>query len=138
MVSVFVSKGVQIWEFRIVGVVLVTTPQLAALQVTKRGAVMYKMLHIPLIGMVENMSFVKCPSCLNEVKVFGSGTQDLANELQIEVLQSFSVDSSISEGSDKGAPIVLDSNNIQAALFKTLAGKIVTFLNSAKKQVVGS
>lgn len=116
-----------------------TTPQLAALQVAKRGAVMYKMLHIPLIGMVENMSFVKCPSCLNEVKVFGNGTQDLANELQIDVLQSFPVDSSISEASDKGAPIVLDSNNIQAALYKTLAGKIVKFLNSAKKQeVVGS
>lgn len=94
---------------------------------------MYKMLHIPLIGMVENMSFVKCPSCLNEVRVFGSGTQDLANELKIEVLQSFPVDSSISEGSDKGAPIVLDSKNIQAALYKTLADKIVKFLNGAKK-----
>lgn len=111
-----------------------TTPQLAALQVTKRGAVMYKMLHIPLIGMVENMSFVKCPSCLNEVKVFGNGIQDLANELQIEVLQSFPVDSSISEGSDKGAPIVLDSSNIQAAMYKNLAEKVVKFLSAGKKQ----
>lgn len=112
------------------GVVLVTTPQLAALQVTKRGAVMYNQLKIPIIGLVENMSLMTCPSCSNTVRVFGDGTRKLADELQIDILENFPINSDISEGGDQGVPVVLDEKNPQSTLYKNLALKVATYLAS--------
>ncbi|XP_066252417.1 iron-sulfur cluster transfer protein NUBPL [Euwallacea similis] len=111
------------------GVVLVTIPQSAALEVTKRGAVMYKKLNIPIIGLVENMSIVKCPSCLKDISVFGEGAQVLADELNIELLEKLPLEPSISAAGNKGVPVVLDLNNDQAVPFKNLAKKIVNFLS---------
>lgn len=63
------------------GVLLVTTPQNAALQVARRGAAMFQKMNVPLAGIVENMSGVTCPKCSHEVQLFGNGTEDLAKEL---------------------------------------------------------
>ncbi|XP_030759109.1 uridine-cytidine kinase-like isoform X3 [Sitophilus oryzae] len=83
------------------GVVLVTTPQKAALEVTKRGAKMYKKLNIPIIGLVENMSTVICPSCSTNIKVFGSDTEKLVKDINIEILESFPLNESTAEACDK-------------------------------------
>lgn len=65
----------------ITGALLVTTPQKAALEVTRRGANMFKRLNIPIAGIVENMSSVVCPKCNNEITVFNDGTKAIAKEL---------------------------------------------------------
>ncbi|CAG9772386.1 unnamed protein product [Ceutorhynchus assimilis] len=112
------------------GIVLVTTPQTAALQVTKRGAIMYNTLKIPIIGLFENMSAVTCPSCSSDIHIFGDGTQKLAKELKIDILGTVPLNGSISDSGDKGVPVVLDKNNQQSALYETLAGKVVNFLEN--------
>lgn len=47
----------------LLGVLLVTTPQTAALQVTQRGANMFRKLNIPIVGIIQNMSSVRCLNC---------------------------------------------------------------------------
>lgn len=65
----------------IAGALLVTTPQKAALEVTRRGANMFKKLDIPVAGIVENMSTVTCPKCMTEISLFSNATLLLAKEL---------------------------------------------------------
>lgn len=70
-----------IQNLQLSGVILVTTPQNAALQVARRGAVMFQKMKIPIGGIVENMSSITCPRCSHEVQLFGEGTESLAKEL---------------------------------------------------------
>lgn len=65
------------------GVVIVTTPQKAALDVAHRGAMMFRKLNIPIIGLVENMTSISCPNCHENVPLFGRGGDMLAKELGI-------------------------------------------------------
>lgn len=65
----------------IAGALLVTTPQKAALEVTRRGANMFKRLNIPIIGIVENMSNIICSECKNEIILYNGETQTVAKEL---------------------------------------------------------
>ncbi|KAJ3627857.1 hypothetical protein MTP99_015205 [Tenebrio molitor] len=117
------------------GVILITTPQPAALQVTKRGAVMYRKLGVPIIGLVENMSSVTCPSCLNSVKIFGEGTKSLAAEIDSAIIQSFPLDQTISCSTDKGRPIVIEQpNSPQTKSYIDLGNQVVAFLEKNKSK----
>ncbi|KAF7268809.1 hypothetical protein GWI33_018156 [Rhynchophorus ferrugineus] len=112
------------------GVILVTTPQKAALEVTKRGAAMYQKLNIPLIGLIENMSNVVCPSCSNNIKIFGSDTIIFAEKIGVNILESFPLNDRISIGGDKGVPVVLNTGSVEFDLYKNVAYKINNFLNN--------
>lgn len=70
----------------IAGALLITTPQKAALEVTRRGANMFKRLNIPIIGIVENMSNVICPKCNNKISLYNGETQIIAKELGIKFI----------------------------------------------------
>lgn len=63
------------------GVVIVTTPQKAALDVARRGAKMFEKLNVPIAGLIENMTSVTCPNCSQEVTLWGEGSTALATEL---------------------------------------------------------
>jgi ATP-binding protein involved in chromosome partitioning len=63
------------------GVVLVTTPQAAALEVARRGAIMFQRLKVPIIGVVQNMNTIVCPKCQHSMSLHGHGTEALASEL---------------------------------------------------------
>ncbi|XP_023015342.2 NUBP iron-sulfur cluster assembly factor, mitochondrial isoform X1 [Leptinotarsa decemlineata] len=111
------------------GVVLVTTPQTAALEVTRRGASMFNKLKVPIIGIVENMNYVKCSSCSENISIFGKGTSTLANELHCEILGSFPLDPRISCCTEKGMPIVVqDSTSDVSKVYKSVADHMVRFL----------
>ncbi|XP_011157754.1 iron-sulfur protein NUBPL isoform X1 [Solenopsis invicta] len=114
----------------ITGVLLVTTPQKVALEVTRRGANMFKKLNIPVAGIVENMSSVTCPKCMTEVPLFGNATLSLVKELDVDILQKVPMHESISKSSDSGKPIVLTApKSRQAETYRELAENVVTFLN---------
>ena len=85
----------------------VTTPQHVALDDSKRSLDMFKKLHIPIAGIVENMSGFVCPSCDTESDIFGSGTCDeLAREYNTEVIANIPIEPSIRVGGDDGKPVV--------------------------------
>ncbi|PNF42954.1 Iron-sulfur protein NUBPL [Cryptotermes secundus] len=116
------------------GVVLVTTPQAAAVEVTRRGAVMFQRLKVPIIGVVQNMNTVVCPKCHHSLSLYGHGTEALTSELGVDLLQDIPMDPAITETTDQGKPIVVAlPNSSQAEAYKTLARKVITFL---KKQEV--
>ncbi|XP_012253872.2 iron-sulfur protein NUBPL isoform X2 [Athalia rosae] len=118
------------------GVLLVTTPQNAALQVTRRGAAMLKKMNVPIAGVVENMSSVTCPECSHEVKLFGSGTEILAKDLGIEFLRKIPLDRCITENCDDGKPIVLSMpESSPANAYRSLGRSIIEFL---KKQPINN
>ncbi|XP_050460115.1 iron-sulfur protein NUBPL [Cataglyphis hispanica] len=119
-----------IQNYFIAGALLVTTPQKVALEVTRRGANMFKKLDIPVAGIVENMSTVICPKCTTEISIFGNATLSLAKELDVDILQRIPMHENIAECSDSGKPIVLAfPKTRQAEIYRELAEQVITFLN---------
>lgn len=115
--------------------VLVTTPHEAALQVCGRGALMFTKLRVPIIGIVQNMSRVICDKCHADLKIFGTGTEQLAFQLGLEMLEDIPLDQSISQGCDTGKPVlVLSPDSKQSLSYINLARKVIAFLekNNAK------
>ena len=88
--------------------VCVTTPQKVALDDTIRSMDMFTQLHIPIAGIVENMSGFICPDSGKEYDIFGKGTtQPLADAYQTEVLGEVPIEPAIREGGDSGLPIMV-------------------------------
>jgi ATP-binding protein involved in chromosome partitioning len=85
----------------------VTTPQHVALDDSRRSLEMFSKLHIPIAGIIENMSGFVCPKCGEESDIFGKGTcDDLAKEYNTKVLANIPIEPSIRVGGDDGKPIV--------------------------------
>ncbi|MGB5866681.1 MAG: Mrp/NBP35 family ATP-binding protein [Arcobacteraceae bacterium] len=85
----------------------VTTPQHVALDDSRRSLDMFKKLHIPVAGIVENMSGFICPNCDTESDIFGKGTCDeLATEYNTKVIANIPIEPNIRVGGDDGKPIV--------------------------------
>jgi len=85
----------------------VTTPQQVALDDSRRSLEMFDKLHIPIAGIVENMSGFICPNCSEESDIFGQGTcEELAKEYKTDVLANIPIEPSIRVGGDEGKPVV--------------------------------
>ena len=96
--------------------VCVTTPQKVALDDTVRSLDMFKKLHIPIAGIVENMSGFVCPESNKEYDIFGKGTtKPLAEEFATQILSEIPIEPAIREGGDSGKPIVYHQPNSQSA-----------------------
>ncbi len=85
------------------GVVIVTSPQDLVRMIVKKAYNMADMMHVPVLGIVENYSYVKCPDCGKELKVFGeSHIDEIAAELNVPVLGKIPVDPEFASAADKG------------------------------------
>ena len=85
------------------GIIVVTSPQDLVSMIVKKAYNMAKQMNIPVLGVVENMSYVKCPDCGKEIDVFGKSKLDeIASELGIDILGRIPIDPSFAELSDKG------------------------------------
>lgn len=113
------------------GVLLVSSPQKAALDVTRRGAEMYSTMKVPLIGLVENMGDVLCSNCGHNVALYpGSLSADLCSQMDIELLGRFPIESQVVKCCDNGTPIVLQQPDSEFAKhLREVATKICDFLN---------
>ncbi len=122
-IHITVSQG-----FPIAGAVVVTTPQQVALADAKKGIGMFMMkgIDIPLLGIIENMSyFIPAELPENKYFIFGKdGGKKLAAQYQVPFLGEIPLVQNISESGDKGAPLILDAQNPAAAAFIELAQKV--------------
>lgn len=85
------------------GIVIVTSPQDLVSMIVKKAYNMAREMNIPILGIVENMSYVKCPDCGKEIKLFGNSKIDeIAQNLGIKVLGKMPIDPSVAELCDKG------------------------------------
>ena len=98
------------------GAIIVTTPQQIASGDALRGAKMFQRVDVPVIGVVENMSWFACPHCGKPVNIFGSGGGErLAAELSVPLLGRVPLYEQVLAGGDLGLPIVLGEPESQAA-----------------------
>lgn len=95
-------------KYRINGAIVVTTPQNLALEDVHRGAVMFKHTKVPVLGIVENMSYYRCGNCGHLSHPFGEGGgKRVADILGIPLLGALPMEPKILEYGDMGEPIVL-------------------------------
>ena len=98
------------------GAVIVTTPQEVAVGDALRGAKMFERVGVPVLGIIENMSYFECPHCGKPAPIFGSGGgRRLADELGIPLLGEIPLYPQIHAGGDSGTPIVVAEPDAPAA-----------------------
>jgi len=108
------------------GVIIVTTPQEAALNIAAKALAMFKRLNVPILGVVENMSYFVCPHCGDKSYVFSSGGgRKIAKERDVDFLGEIPIALAVREQSDLGAPVVsARPDSPEAQVFKELAFRV--------------
>lgn len=95
------------------GIIIVTSPQELVSMIVSKAVKMAEMMEIPILGVVENMSYFVCPNCDEEHQIFGdSHIEDIAKEHGIEVLAKLPMDLKISRACDAGAIEDYEGQNI--------------------------
>ena len=90
------------------GVVTVTTPQEVALFDVRKGIMMFQKVNVPLLGIIENMSFFVCGHCGERTDIFSSAGGDrIAQKFDVPFLGRIPLDPAIREGGDTGTPLVV-------------------------------
>ncbi|MCR0984718.1 Mrp/NBP35 family ATP-binding protein [Roseomonas populi] len=108
------------------GAVIVSTPQDVALLDARRGIRMFEKVSVPVLGLVENMSYFCCPNCNHRSDVFGhGGARAEAERLGVEFLGELPLTLSIREHADAGRPVVLAApESHEAALYRGIADRV--------------
>ncbi len=108
------------------GAVIVSTPQDLALIDARKGLNMFKRVNVPVIGIIENMSFFICPKCGERSDIFShGGARADAERLGVPFLGEMPLHMSIRETSDSGRPIVIaEPSSLHAQLYRNIAEKV--------------
>ena len=108
------------------GAIIVTTPQEVALIDARKAATMFTKVNVPILGLVENMSYFVCPNDGNRYHIFGSGGGEReAARLQVPLLAQIPLEISLRESGDKGLPAAQgDPNGVTGKLFQQVAQAI--------------
>ena len=112
------------------GAVIVTTPQKAAFDVARRGARMFEKVNVPILGVVENMSYLENPEDGGKNFLFGKGGgEQVARDLETQFLGMVPLNKEVREGGDHGIPVVISNPecNSSAALIE-IASKLMDAL----------
>ena len=103
-------------------IVVVTTPQSLVSMIVEKAVNMASMMQVPVLGVVENMSYAKCPDCGRELYVFGeSHVADIAAKHGIPLLGRLPIDPSIADACDKGCVHQVSTKELQPAVDAILA-----------------
>ena len=107
------------------GVVIVTTPNEVALIDARKGLAMFRKVGVPVLGIVENMSWFVCPHCQGVSDIFSrGGGERTAREMGVPFLGEIPLDPSVRRSGDCGTPVVLAApDSPVAAAFRELAGR---------------
>jgi ATP-binding protein involved in chromosome partitioning len=107
----------------VTGIIIVTTPQDVAMNVAVKALGMFSKLNVPIVGVIENMSYLECPHCNEHINIFGrGGGQKISEKFDIPFLGEIPLFPQIMEGSDKGKPVIIsDPDSIQANALRKMA-----------------
>jgi ATP-binding protein involved in chromosome partitioning len=116
------------------GTVIVSTPQDVALLDAKKGFIMFQNMKVPILGLIENMSFFSCPKCEERSEIFShGGGKKAAEALGIDFLGEIPIELKVRTGGDEGKPITaIDPEHIVSKAFLKIAGEIVTKVEQAQ------
>jgi ATP-binding protein involved in chromosome partitioning len=117
----------------VTGAVLVSTPQDVGLTISMKTYRMFVETKVPILGIIENMSYYICSHCGTKEEIFGHGiVADAARRLEVPFLGEIPLDKAIREMSDQGAPVVLskpESSSAQA--FERIVGQLAAQISIA-------
>lgn len=98
------------------GIIIVASPQQLVRVIVEKAANMANQMNIPILGLVENMSYVKCPDCGKEIKIFGeSNIEGIAKDFNLKVLARIPIEQNMSRTVDNGEIEKLDVNYVDDA-----------------------
>ena len=98
------------------GVVIVSSPQDLVSMIVSKAANMAKMMNVPVLGLVENMSYIKCPDCGKEIKVFGeSHIEEVAEKFGYDLLARIPMDSKLAALVDRGMIELMENDYMDKA-----------------------
>ncbi len=98
------------------GIIIVTTPQELVSMIVEKAVNMASLMNIPILGIIENMSYIKCPDCGREISVFGeSHTAQLAEKNGIDLLARIPIDPSLTSLCDKGIIELMENSYLDSA-----------------------
>ncbi len=122
----------------VTGAVVVTTPQDIALIDCKKGIQMFDKVHVPTLGIVENMSVFICPHCHGESYIFDQGgAEALGKAFNTDVIAKVPLDMSIRENGDAGTPIVAAlPDSKEAHVYKDLAQTVMDKVETLNKRKI--
>ncbi|MDH5564529.1 MAG: Mrp/NBP35 family ATP-binding protein [Nitrospirota bacterium] len=122
------------------GAITVTTPQEVALSDVRKGMTMFKKVNVPLLGVVENMSYFVCGHCGERTEIFSfGGGEQAAKKFEIPFLGRIPLDPAIREGGDQGSPIVVGHpESPQSQAIVQIARTLVSQLKQAEGETSGS
>ncbi|HLX15470.1 MAG TPA: iron-sulfur cluster carrier protein ApbC [Bradyrhizobium sp.] len=115
------------------GAIIISTPQDLSLIDARRGLAMFKKVNVPVLGIIENMSYFQCPHCGTQSDIFGhGGARHEAERLGVPFLGEIPLHISIRTTSDDGTPVVAsEPNGAHAAIYRAIAAKVRDQLKAA-------
>ncbi|XP_057512210.1 iron-sulfur protein required for NADH dehydrogenase, mitochondrial [Actinidia eriantha] len=118
------------------GALIVSTPQDVALIDARRGVNMFSKVEVPILGILENMSFFKCPHCGEPWYIFGKGgARKTADEMGLSFLGEIPLETEIRKCSDEGVPVVLSNpDSAVSKAYGDVAQKVVSRLKELSEQ----
>ena len=122
------------------GIVIITTPQDAALKIAVKALNMFRKLGVEIIGVVENMSYFICPNCGHKTYIFGHGAVERAcKRLEVPFLGEIPLAPEIRERSDTGIPLIVDSPDSELSLMmKEIARRVAERVSLIARKREGS
>ena len=122
------------------GAITVTTPQEVALSDVRKGMTMFKKVNVPLLGVVENMSYFVCGHCGERTEIFSfGGGEQAAKKFDVPFLGRIPLDPAIREGGDQGSPIVVKNpDSLQTQAFLQIVRALVSQLKQSEGEESGS
>ena len=104
------------------GLIIVASPQELVSMIVEKAAKMAQMMNIPILGLVENMSYIQCPDCGKQIPLFGKGdSEELAKTLGLPLLAKMPVDPAFAQLCDSGKIEDFQTDNLDAAIAAILA-----------------
>ena len=121
---------------QLTGAIIISTPQDLSLIDARKGLNMFKKVNVPILGIIENMSYFECHNCKTKHAIFGNGGVKVeAEKLGITFLNAIPLDISLRTTSDEGNPILnRDPNNSISKKYMEIGSEILNYIEKNRKQ----